>query len=182
MNLEERFMTFEAESRREPGFFAPRSEEELAGRQERLTQTAVTAADTMAGAAKGLVTGFAGLPGDVLAIGRGLFELGRRGADETKADAFLRGLEEGAILPTSEDISKWLDKTVGPVVPEGQQTGVPTEMRTEAAERGQLGGEIAAPAGYVKAAKRVTQGVKRMKKSAAGGAGVAAQQEQGNGD
>jgi len=62
---------------------------------------------------KGVVTGAAGLAGDVLSIGRGLFEIGRRGGDESAVDAFLKGMEAGTFVPTTENINQWIDENVG---------------------------------------------------------------------
>lgn len=79
---------------------------------------------------KGLVTGAAGLAGDVLSIGRGLFEIGRRGGDESAVDAFLRGMNEGTFVPTTENINQWIDKNIP--LPDRMKTsrpeGVPATM------------------------------------------------------
>lgn len=172
MNLEERYMKNQAMAMR-PGYLnipptAKAREQET--RTQAMTEQFVSAADAAAGAVKGAAAGFAGLPGDVLAIGRGLYELGRRGADEGAADAFLRGLEDGTIVPTTDRISKWLDETVGPVVPADQQSRVPTEMRQKAAERGQMVGEVLAPGGaataVVKGVKAAGRGAKKAVKGA----------------
>jgi len=172
MNLEERYMTSQAQALR-PGYLRVSPdvrEREAETRTQAMTEQFVSAADAAAGAVKGAAAGFVGLPGDVLAIGRGLYELGRRGADEGAADAFLRGLEDGTIVPTTDRISKWLDETVGPVVPADQQSRVPTEMRQKAAERGQLLGEVVAPGGaataVVKGVKAAGRGAKKAVKGA----------------
>jgi hypothetical protein len=131
-------------------------------RQKKQEQLATAASDMAAGLVKGVATGVAGLPGDLLAIGRGVFEIARRGADQSVADAFLQGLDEGLVLPTSEDISKWLDKNVSPVVPQDQGTVVPTQLREDMANIGQFVGELAAPSGYIKGAKAAIRGSKSM--------------------
>lgn len=170
MNLEEMFLKSQAVRMRTGSMWVP--PEQLAPmqekRQQKMAEMAMTTADAAAGMLKGAVQGFAGLPGDVLAIGRGLYEIGARGGDESAADAFLKGLEEGLFLPTSEDIGKWLDKNVSPVVPKGQESRVSTEMRQTAAERGQLVGELAAPGGYIKGAKAAGRAVKKTAKAVKG--------------
>lgn len=115
--------------------------------RERQAQQSVEIADTLAGGAKGMVQGFAGLPGDLESIGRmALQVLGYDVSDETK-------------LPTSEDIGKRLEALVGPVVPEGQTTVVPTEQRQRMAKGGETVGEILAPGGQVALAGKVAKPV-----------------------
>lgn len=169
MNLEERFLQSERERLKlstggDRLFYLdqPGAKESVQAGQEQMAEGMTKRADIAAGMTRGLATGFAGLPGDVLAIGRGLYELGKRGADETAADAFLRGLEDGTIVPTSEQIGKWLDDNVSPIVPEGAANQA---ERKEMAEMGTLIGEVAAPAGYVRAAKAVGKGAKRAAKA-----------------
>ena len=95
---------------------------------------------------KGVATGAAGLAGDVLSIGRGLFEIGRRGGDESAVDAFLRGMEAGTFVPNTENINQWIDENVG--LPERMKGGsVPGFI-----------GEVVAPAGV--ATKVIKGGVK----------------------
>lgn len=115
--------------------------------RERQAQQSVEIADTLAGGAKGMVQGFAGLPGDLESIGRmALQVLGYDVSGETK-------------LPTSEDIGKRLEALVGPVVPEGQTTVVPTEQRQRMAKGGETGGEILAPGGQLALAGKVAKPV-----------------------
>lgn len=105
---------------------------------------------------KGVVTGAAGLTGDVLAIGRGLFEIGRRGGDETKLDAFLGGMEAGTFVPTTENINQWIDENVG----------LPERMKGDSAPG--FIGEVVAPGGALtKAAKVVAKGGKAAGKALA---------------
>lgn len=107
----------------------------------------VLIADTMAGAGKGAVQGFVGLPGDLESIGRmALNYLGYN-------------VDENTALPTSEEIGKRLESVLGPVIPPNQTTGVPTEERVRAAEGGELGGELAAPGGQLKLASKVAKPV-----------------------
>jgi len=114
---------------------------------ENMAKQSVLIADTMAGGGKGAVQGFVGLPGDLESIGRmALNYLGYQ-------------VDENTALPTSEDIGKKLESLLGPVVPQGQTTGVPTEERVRAAEGGELGGEIAAPGGQIKLASKVAKPV-----------------------
>lgn len=141
------------------GFF-PQMKPRRAGRSEVGENLPVLAADVVAGAGKGLVSGAVGMPGDILAIGRGLYEIGRRGGDESKLDAFLRGMDDGTIVPTSDDVDKWLTKTFGPVVPPGN---VMQTQREAAAGAGRLAGEVVAdPFVAVKAAKPLAKGAKAL--------------------
>jgi hypothetical protein len=118
--------------------------------RENMGKQSVLIADTMAGAGKGAVQGFVGLPGDLESIGRmALNYLGYN-------------VDENTALPTSEEIGKRLESVLGPVIPEGQTTGVPTEERVRAAEGGELGGEIIAPGGQIKLAKKVTKATKKI--------------------
>jgi len=105
-------------------------------------------ADIGAATVKGAVQGFVGLPGDIEMIGRGVTAIINRGGDESKVQAFLRGLQEETILPNTDDIKKWLDTNVGKV-----GTGDnPYETI----------GEVLAPGGYVKGAKSTVKGVKSL--------------------
>lgn len=107
--------------------------------------------DVAAGAVKGTVTGAVGLPGDIESLIRGVRGIFQRGGDQGKLDAFLAGMEENTILPTSEDVSKWLDANVGPVVPPGAPMA---KERAGVAAAGQFAGELASsPAALVKGAK-----------------------------
>lgn len=138
----------------------PQMKPRRAGRSDIGANLPVLAADVVAGAGKGAISGVAGLPGDLLALGRGLYEIGRRGGDEGKLDAFLRGMEAGTIVPTSDDVDKWLTKNIGPVVPSGVEM---ESARTKAASAGRLAGELVAdPVAAVKGAKAVVNIAKSL--------------------
>ncbi len=110
----------------------------------------VEIADTLAGTGKGMIQGFAGLPGDLESIGRmALQYLGYDVSDETK-------------LPTSEDIGKRLENLLGPVIPQGQTTSVPTAERERMAKGGETMGEIIAPGGQAKLAGKVIKATKNL--------------------
>lgn len=110
----------------------------------------VQIADTLAGTGKGMIQGFAGLPGDLESIGRmALQYLGYDVSDETK-------------LPTSEDIGKRLENFLGPVIPQGQTTSVPTAERERMARGGETMGEIIAPGGQAKLAGKVIKATKNL--------------------
>jgi hypothetical protein len=118
--------------------------------RENQAKQSVLIADTLAGGGKGAVQGFVGLPGDLESIGR--MALGYLGYD----------VNENTVLPTSEEIGKRLESALGPVIPQGQTTGVPTEERVRAAEGGELGGEIIAPSGQIKLAGKVIKATKDL--------------------
>jgi hypothetical protein len=102
-----------------------------------LGEFATSAADVPAGLLKGAIQGTLGVAGDIESIVYGVRELFRRGADESRLDAFLRGIGEGTVLPTTEDVKKWMDTNVGPLVPAGA-----SERRTRAAQVPEFIGEL----------------------------------------
>lgn len=120
-------------------------------------------ADTAAGLAKGAVQGAVGLPGDLAAIVRGVYEMGMQGADIGLLDAFLLGLDKGTILPTAEDVGAFLAKHLGPVVPDNVSIDSVREFRQSRADAGEMVGEFLAPAGVltgtVKTVKKVAGAV-----------------------
>lgn len=104
---------------------------------------------------KGVVTGAIGIVGDTISLGRGLYEIGRRGGDESALDAFLAGIKEKTIAPTTKDINEWIDKNIP----------LPERMKGESVPG--LIGEVVAPVGAVtKVVKEVAKGVKGAKKIA----------------
>ncbi len=138
----------------------PQMKPRRAGASEVGANLPLLAADVAAGAGKGLVSGSVGLAGDVLAIGRGLYEIGRRGGDQSALDAFLQGMEKGLILPTSDDVDKWLTKNIGPVVPPG---GPIQSAREGAAGVGRFAGEVVAdPFVAIKGVKAAAKGAKAL--------------------
>lgn len=146
--------------------------EENRMRQANMALSGMAVADTAAGFLKGAVQGAVGAPGDIAGILRGLYEIGARGGDESAVSAFMRGLEEGIILPTSQDVGKWLDENVGPVVPKGGELDQVQGFREQKAAAGEMAGEFLAPGGIVAGAvKGVKAGAKAMRsasKSATG--------------
>jgi hypothetical protein len=114
---------------------------------ENQAKQSVLIADTMAGAGKGMIQAFPGLPGDLESIGR--MALGYLGYN----------VDENTVLPTSEEIGKRLESVLGPVIPPGQTTGVPTAERERAAGGGELGGEIVSPGGQIALASKVAKPV-----------------------
>jgi hypothetical protein len=102
-----------------------------------LGEFATSAADVPAGLLKGAIQGTLGIAGDIESIVYGVRELFRRGADESRLDAFLRGIGEGTVLPTTDDVKKWMDTNVGPLVPAGA-----SERRAKAAKIPEFIGEL----------------------------------------
>lgn len=129
----------------------------------------VLAADAAAGAGKGLVSGIAGFAGDIESLYQGVKGVITRGGDEGALDAFLKGMAQKTIAPTSDDVSKWLDANVGPVVP--ANSGMSPEMqkaREGAAGAGEFAGQLAAdPTVAIKGAKAVAKGAKTLAPKAA---------------
>lgn len=91
--------------------------------------------DVPAGLLKGAVQGTIGLPGDIVSLVRGVYDLGKSGGD---LNAFLAGLEKPTGLPTTEDVKKFFDETLGiPLVPKGSDP-----RRVEAAKMPEFVGEL----------------------------------------
>lgn len=97
------------------------------------------AADVPAGLAKGAIQGTIGLPGDIISLGRGIAAAISPQQGEGRLDAFLRGTQGKTILPTTEDVRKFLDETLGiPLVPAGETD----QMRREGAKVSETVGEL----------------------------------------
>lgn len=104
--------------------------------------------DIGAGTVKGMTQGFLGLPGDLNMLYNGIREIVTRGGDETLMDAFVRGVQQKTILPTTEKVKEWLDTNI-------PLTGVgPDSYETI--------GEVVAPGGQLKAAKALVKGAKAI--------------------
>jgi hypothetical protein len=131
-----------------------------------IKEFATTAADVPAGLLKGAVQGSVGLPGDIISLVRGVYDLGRSGGD---MEAFLAGLEKETGLPTTEDVKKFFDEILGiPLVPAGA-----SERRREAAKIPEFVGELG---GGGKTAIEGTKAIvkRTRKKTAAAGTGLVA--------
>jgi len=105
-----------------------------------LVQFGKVAADVPAGLLKGAVQGTVGLPGDIIMLGRGIYSAMNPNPGEGRLDAFLRGTEGKTILPTTDDVQKFLDETLGvPLLPASDQDPV----RRQAAGVSEFVGELA---------------------------------------
>lgn len=138
-------------------------------------------AETGASVAKGVAQGFAGFPGDIESIGRGLlnnlspaamkrvqtspapfvralFELVNSGVS---FDKMLEGMDQDTALPTVKEVGEFIDGTG--IMPEINV------MDEEGVAPAELMGELLAPVTYVKSAKEIAgavgKGVKRAKKA-----------------
>jgi hypothetical protein len=116
---------------------------EMIGTPEQILEPAKP--ETAAAVAKGMAQGFVGLPGDLIALARGVYDLAKSGGD---LEAFVKGLESATGLPTTEDIKKFLDEA-GLKVGDGDMTS-------------ETVGEFAAPGGYVKGVKKVAKTAKKV--------------------
>lgn len=129
--------------------FHPRTGRPITGpTMSDITEPAMGLLNMGAATLKGGTQGFLGLPGDIEALGYGVKELINRGADESMTNAFMRGLQQQTIAPTTEDIKKWLDTNVG-VVGDGKN---PYESI----------GEVLAPGGQYKAGKALIKGAANL--------------------
>ena len=134
-----------------------------------LQQFAETAADAPAGILKGTGQQFFGTAGDIELLGRAvdaaipslkpgqvtLFPVVNAvrqlaGMPENALERFVEGLESNTILPTTEDIKKWVDTNIGTLVPPGA-----SKERIEAAKTAEFTGEVAGFGGALKAATEV---------------------------
>lgn len=135
----------------------------------------IVAADMAAGGVKGTVVGVAGFGGDMETIKNGIMGIINRGGDESKIDAFLSGLQKETKLWTSDDVSKWLDSNVGPVVP--KDSGMSPEMqksRETGANIGEfIGNLVADPVVAVRATKVAAKMAKKVKGAVASTASAA---------
>jgi hypothetical protein len=96
------------------------------------------AMDVPAAMLKGGVQATIGLPGDLISLGRGIAAAISPQPGEGRLDAFLRGTEGKTLLPTTEDVRAFLDRTIGPVVPASETD----EARRKAAEIPEFIGEL----------------------------------------
>lgn len=111
--------------------------------------------DSLAGMPKGVVQQTVGLPGDLESIGRAVL------------DYFGYDVSQETALPTTEDIAKRLESVLGPVVPKGQTTSVPTAEREQAAKMGETIGEFLPLAGIPEAIRPTVKAVKKVTRKAA---------------
>ena len=101
---------------------------------------------------KGAAQAFAGLPGDLEMILRGVINMANSEEDKPKLQKFLTGLEQDTILPTTEKIKEFLDSNSNYF--KGLRNMPQQSM-----------GEIIAPGGYVKAGKKISEGISAMTKA-----------------
>jgi hypothetical protein len=133
------------------------------------------AMDVPAGLAKGAIQGTIGLPGDLISLGRGIAAAVSPNPGEDRLNAFLRGTQGKTILPTTEDVRKFIDETLGlPLVPAGETDQVRRESADVTETVGELfgGGKTAVEIGKAtgRAAKEVGKTVIRSKRAAQAGA------------
>jgi hypothetical protein len=128
-----------------------------------LKEFGTMAADVPASLVKGSVQGTAGVFGDIVSLGQGVAAAINPMPGENRVDAFLRGMEGATVLPTTEDISKFLDSIFGPVVPEGED-----EMRKDASKVSETVGELFGAGKAIKeTAKGAAKTIKRSRKKEA---------------
>ena len=101
---------------------------------------------------KGAAQAFAGLPGDLEMILRGVINMANSAEAKPKLQRFLEGLETDTILPTTEKIKEFLDDNSNYF--KGLRNMPQQSM-----------GEIIAPGGYVKAGKKISKGISAMTKA-----------------
>jgi len=90
-----------------------------------MSEAAMGLFDTLAGALRGTVAQTAGFGGDVEMLARGLRSVFNRPEDQSRLDAFARGLQEKTFLPTTERMNEMMPPVVPPGAPDAarrQQT------------------------------------------------------------
>ena len=97
-------------------------------------------------AVAGAVEGFVGLPGDIESLVRGLVTMARRPEDQGKLEALLEGIQKETIMPTMEDVQKFVNENITDF------GGSPFETI----------GQFLAPASYIKPIKSGVQKVKNV--------------------
>ena len=97
-------------------------------------------------AVAGAAEGFVGLPGDIESLVRGLVTMARRPEDQGKLEALLEGIEKETIMPTMEDVQKFVNENITDF------GGSPFETI----------GQFLAPAGYLKPIKKAAKTVKQI--------------------
>jgi hypothetical protein len=101
---------------------------------------------------KGAAQAFAGLPGDIEMILRGVINMANSEEAKPKLQKFLSGLEQDTVLPTTEKIKEFLDDNSNYF--KGLRNMPQQSM-----------GEIVAPGGYIKAGKKISKGISAMTKA-----------------
>lgn len=90
-----------------------------------MSEAAMGLFDTLAGALRGTVAQASGFGGDVEMLARGLRSVFNRPEDQSRLDAFARGLQEKTFLPTTERMNEMMPPVVPPGAPDAarrQQT------------------------------------------------------------
>lgn len=101
---------------------------------------------------KGAAQAFAGLPGDLEMILRGVINMANSEEAKPKLQKFLDGIETNTILPTTEKIKEFLDDN------SNYFKGLRNMPQ-------QSIGEFIAPGGYIKGAKKISKGISAMTKA-----------------
>jgi hypothetical protein len=95
--------------------------------------------DIPAGLGKGAVQGTIGLPGDVISVTRGVGSAISPDPEESRIDAFLRGMKKRTVLPTTEDVRRFFDQGLNiPLVPVSETD----EIRRQSANISETIGEL----------------------------------------
>ena len=100
---------------------------------------------------KGAIEGAVGTPGDLISIIKGIYYASNTPEGKNKLDEFTRGMESSTVLPTTEDVKKFINE----LVPQLQTKATAAESA----------GELLAPSGLATyATKNVVKGVKKITK------------------
>lgn len=137
------------------GFAGPQEPEALpmeasTGKDVGLGEFAAGFGKTLAQLGKGLATGAFGVPGDLISLARGAYDVFTRTQDESAVDAFIAGLSKQTGLPTTDDINKEVDKFV-PAWLKSKQEG------RDLPPIAQTAGEMAAPSAIGKLVKTMAK-------------------------
>jgi hypothetical protein len=113
-------------------------------------------AESLLALGKGAVEGAIGTPGDLISILKGAYYAATTPEGQSKLEEFTRGLESSTVLPTTEDVKKFINE----LIPQLQTKATAAESA----------GELVAPSGvatYVakKATKGISKGISAMTKA-----------------
>ena len=118
-----------------------------------MSEAAMGLFDTLAGALRGTVAQTAGFGGDVEMLARGLRSVFNRPEDQSRLDAFARGLQEKTFLPTTERMNEMMPPVVPPGAPDAARRQQTAEVAGAMGEFNPLMGAPEAAGLAVKGAK-----------------------------
>lgn len=131
------------------GIVAPLITEGLSAIQSNVESMPV---ESLLATGKGAVEGAIGTPGDLISLIKGIYYAATTPEGQSKLEEFTRGLESSTLLPTTEDVKKFINELA-------------PQLATKATAAESVG-EIIAPSGLATyATKGVAKGIKKITKA-----------------